>query len=168
MVSTTAWQSFPAVNPGPAATTAGAMSMVVPRFRLARMTSATASGFRLLTQRASGSMRTGMIPSASSAGTSSSTARRAETPSTAISPRRTASEKQTVRRMEVGAAVSHRTASIPARYNRSAVPVARSPPPRITTSMSSFLLSVIRRTPAGTAAPPDGGPLPAHRLFPSG
>ena len=44
MVSTTAWQSTPAVKPGPTPMTTGASVMRVPRFRLARMASTTASG----------------------------------------------------------------------------------------------------------------------------
>ena len=44
MVSTTAWQSTPAVNPGPSAMTTGASVIFVPRFSLARMASTSTSG----------------------------------------------------------------------------------------------------------------------------
>ena len=48
MVSTTAWQSSPAVKPGPTPMTTGASLIFVPRFRLARMASTTASGFKAI------------------------------------------------------------------------------------------------------------------------
>ena len=70
------------------------------------------------------------------AGVAQSTPR---TPSTLVSPRRMASEKHTVRRMEVGTGRSHITTRIPARKRRSAMPEAMSPAPRITTSMQTPL-----------------------------
>ena len=57
------------------------------------------------------------------------------TSSTQTAPRRIASEKHTVRRMDVGTARSHITTCMPARKRRSAMPEAMSPAPRITTSI---------------------------------
>ncbi len=51
------------------------------------------------------------------------------------SPRTTASEKQTVRRMAVGHSVSVITTRSCARQSRRAIPVAMSPAPRMTTSI---------------------------------
>ena len=62
MVSTTAWQSSPAVKPGPTPMTTGASVILVPRFFFARMASTTASGRRAGTQAPWGSASTGITP----------------------------------------------------------------------------------------------------------
>ena len=160
MVSTTAWQSTPAVNPGPAATTIGASPIWVPRFRLARMASTTTSGDRGPIQSPAGSASTGMTPCPSRPGTPPRSVKRAATPSTSAVPWRTASEKQTVRRIDVGAGVSQITTAMPLRYRRRAMPVAMSPPPRMMTSMSNYLLAASRRRLDRAAAPPAGAPAP--------
>ena len=68
---------------------------------------------------------------------SASLARTAVTFSTFFFPRRIASENATVRRTAVGASTSSITILKPARYNLKAMPEARSPAPRITTSIFS-------------------------------
>ena len=59
-----------------------------------------------------------------------------------------ASEKHTVRRIDVGCGRSVSTRRMPARYSRKAIPVAMSPAPRITTNMafSSVYLRCILQT----------------------
>ena len=135
MVSTTAWQSAPAVNPGPTAMTAGASVMRVPRFFLARMASTSTSGRRVSRHRHWGSARTGISPPVRMDSTWDSDAARAVTSSTVVWPRRMAWEKQTVRRMAVGRSRSVMTTEKPARYSRRAIPEAISPAPRMRTSI---------------------------------
>ena len=139
MVSTQASQSTRAVKPGPTPTTVGAISRVVPRFRLARIASTTTSGESSATQRASGSAMTAMSPPATT--DSASAAVPARTPrasSTRVWPRRMASDRHTVRLIEVGTLRSQQTTRRPARQSRSAMPVAMSPAPRITQSMGGL------------------------------
>ena len=62
MVSTTAWQSSPAVKPGPTPMTTGASVMAVPRFFFARMASTTTPGCKTGMQAPFGSVSTGMTP----------------------------------------------------------------------------------------------------------
>ena len=135
MVSTTAWQSTPAVNPGPQATTMGASPMRVPRFFLAKMASTIASGRKNVRQAASGSASTGISPCERTPDAVSADARTAVTSSTVNRPVVRACEKQTVLRMAVDRSKSVITTSMPARLRRSAMPEARSPAPRISTSM---------------------------------
>ena len=138
MVSTTAWQSTPAVKPGPTATTTGASVTAVPTFRLARMASTTASGRSAAMQRPSGSASTGISPAArTAAAASGASIRTAVTSSTVQRPRTTAWEKQTVRRMAVGRGRSVMTTCSPARCSRRATPEAMSPAPRMSTSMGA-------------------------------
>ena len=136
IVSTTAWQSRPAQKPGPTPITTGASVIFVPRFFFARIASTSASGRSHARQRASGSASTGIFPPSSAFSTSSGVfARTAVTSSTVVSPKRMACEKQTVRRMAVGCGRSVITTARPARQRRSATPEARSPAPRINTSI---------------------------------
>ncbi len=89
----------------------------------ARIASTRASGCSSCTQPASGSASTAMMPcSASAAASSAVSARRASTPSTTVSPNRMASEKHTVRRIDVGCGRSVSTRRMPARYSRKAIP----------------------------------------------
>ena len=157
MVSTTAWQSCPAVKPGPTPMTTGASVILVPRFRLARMASTTAVGFNSPMQRPSGSASTGRIPSFKSCRAASvSGANRAVTPSTVTCPSRMASQKATLRRMARGLGRSVITTCRPLRSSRRAMPLARSPAPRITTSIG-ILLSKDFRLPPGRKLPPQSG-----------
>ncbi|MEI3142460.1 MAG: hypothetical protein V8S77_04265 [Oscillospiraceae bacterium] len=55
---------LPAVKPGPTPTTTGASVMRVPRFRLARMASTSASGRSSSRHRSSGSASTEISPAA--------------------------------------------------------------------------------------------------------
>ena len=136
MVSTTPWQSTPAVKPGPRASTTGASVMAVPRLRLARMASTTPSKGSSLKMAASGSQSTGTSPRSSARRAApASSARRAAIPSTWAAPSYMHWEKATVRRTAVGRATSVMTTFMPARYSRTAVPVARSPAPLIKTSI---------------------------------
>ena len=114
-VSTTAWQSTPAVNPGPRATTTGASVMAVPVLRLARMASTRPSKAISRAMSPAGSASTGISPAESRAGMSPAAARRAVMPSTAAVPSYMHWQKDTVR--------------------RTAAPVARSPAPLIKTSI---------------------------------
>ena len=84
---------------------------------------------------AEGSSSTGTTSRASRLSTWPRWARRAVMPSTVVSPVRIHSEKLTVRRMAVGWPNSQITTSMPLRISRRAMPVAMSPPPRITTRM---------------------------------
>ena len=103
IVSTQTWQSTPAVKPGPTPITSGASVMAVPRLRLARIASTSASGRSAFLLLASGSARTAMSPLATMASASLAfSARRAVTSSTVAVPKSSACEKQTVRRMAVG------------------------------------------------------------------
>ncbi|CZR75314.1 hypothetical protein CDFC105_03861 [Clostridioides difficile] len=70
-VSTTQWQSTPAVNPGPTPITKGASVILVPRFFLARMASTTTSGLYSCAISALSSTIIGMSPSCITALTSS-------------------------------------------------------------------------------------------------
>ena len=136
MVSTTAWQSTPAVKPGPTLTTTGASVICVPKFFLARMASTSPSGCSAGRHVSCGSGSTGTMPSASRASACSAvSARTAQTPSTTVSPWVMAGEKHTVRRMAVGWGRSVMTTCIPLRYSRRATPVAMSPAPRIKISI---------------------------------
>ena len=129
--------------------TIGASVMCVPRFFFARIASTRASGCSSCTQLAAGSASTAMMPcSVSAAASAAVSARRACTPSTTVSPNRIASEKHTVRRIDVGCGRSVSTRRMPARYSRKAIPVAMSPAPRITTNMafSSVYLRCILQT----------------------
>ena len=65
MVSTTPWQSVPAVKPGPRARTMGASVRAVPVLRLARMASTTPPKGSSLKMAASGSQSTGTSPRSS-------------------------------------------------------------------------------------------------------
>ena len=146
MVSTTAWQSFPAVKPGPTPTTTGASVMRVPRFRLAKIASTSASGCSSCRQASSGSASTGTAPCDRYFFTAAvSGAYTARTPSTVVSPSVMAGEKQTVRRMAVGRGRSVMTTCRPLRYSRRAMPVAMSPAPRIRTSIVSPLYHRLTR-----------------------
>ena len=135
MVSTTAWQSFPAVKPGPTPTTTEAMSMEVPKLRFAKMASTTTSGISSM-QRQSGSIKTGMafFRSRTSFAWTTSRTRIAKTPSTCICPKRTASLKATVRRTVSGCSISVITTEMPHLHSRRAIGVAISPAPRIIAS----------------------------------
>ena len=136
IVSTTAWQSSPAVKPGPTPTTMGASVIFVPRLRLARIASTSASGASSSRHRHSGSGKTGSTPSRSSFIASAAfSARTARSPSTVVFPWTMASEKATVRRMAVGRSRSVITTSTPQRHNRMAAPLAISPAPRINASI---------------------------------
>lgn len=135
MVSTTAWQSSPAVKPGPTPTTTGAMCIVVPRLRFAKMASTTTSGLSSM-QRQSGSIRTGMafFRSRTSFAWTASWTRIAKMPSTLTCPKRTASLNATVRRTVSGCSISVITTEMPLRHRRRAIAVAISPAPRIIAS----------------------------------
>ena len=78
-----------------------------------------------------------MVPVAATLAASDALSQRtARMPSTSASPRRTASEKHTVRRTEVGTATSSITMDAPERWSLTAMPEAISPAPLTTTSMS--------------------------------
>ena len=85
--------------------------------------------------------------------------RRAVTSSTVVSPSTMAWEKATVRRMAVGAGISVIITDICALFSRRAIPVAKSPAPRMITSMEN--------TPSSTDCRPEpdspsGAPGPWH------
>ena len=91
------------MKPGPTPMTTGAMSRLVPRLRLARMASTRAAGYSSGNNAQVGSATTAISPvPAMSRASRAESVRRARTSSTSTSPRRSASEKHTVRRMEVG------------------------------------------------------------------
>ncbi|MPN27261.1 hypothetical protein SDC9_174691 [bioreactor metagenome] len=131
MVSTTAWQSSPAVNPGPAAMTYAASVIFVPRFRFAKIASTTAAGLSRFAISPTGSAITAISPRRMiSCASFSLFARRAVISSTLVSPLIIASEKQMVRRMDVGCGKSVMTTEKPLLCRRNAMPVAMSPAPR--------------------------------------
>ena len=135
MVSTTAWQSSPAVNPGPMPMTMGAMSMAVPTLRLAKMASISTSGSSQMHEHF-GSTSTGMTPSSARRSASSAlSARMPTTPSTWVFPERTASLKATVRRTVKGCSTSVIMTETPHLCRRNAIALAMSPAPRIIASI---------------------------------
>ncbi|SCJ62100.1 Uncharacterised protein [uncultured Blautia sp.] len=140
--------------------TTGASVIRVPRFRLARMASTTTPGFKTGIQIPSGSASTGTTFSCKRAiAASGVSARRAVTSSTFVSPNTMAWEKATVRRMAVGAGISVIITDICALFSRRAIPVAKSPAPRMITSMEN--------TPSSTDCRPEpdspsGAPGPWH------
>ena len=146
-VSMTAWQSTPAVKPGPTPITTGASLSKVPRFFLASMASTTASGLSSRMQPASGSINTAMRPLCRTAmAPLELCVSSAITPSTIACPSVTACEKLTVLLMAVGRAISVITTSNLARQSLSAMPEAISPAPFMTTSMV-LLLNATRPPP---------------------
>ena len=162
MVSMTAWQSRPAQKPGPSAITSGASVIFVPRFRFARIPSTRTSGCSHVRQDAVSSGRTGISPTESAAFTSRAVLQHTPTASsTVVFPKRIACEKQTVLRMAVGCGRSVMTTGKFARCSRSAAPEARSPAPRISTSISSSPLIVRLPQPGSADTPPAPAPAPA-------
>ena len=135
MVSTTAWQSSPAVNPGPTPITIGAMPMVVPTLRLAKMASTSTSGSSQMHEHF-GSTSTGTTPSSARPSASSTlSARTPTTPSTWVFPERIASLKATVRRTVKGCSTSVIMTEAPHLCRRNAIALAISPAPRIIVSI---------------------------------
>ena len=141
IVSTTTWQSFPAVNPGPTPITNSAASIVVPRFFFASIASTTTSALYSFRYLSPGSTRSGIYPffilSSICSGPSVSFA---ITCSTSAFSSYTALENAIVRRTVNGTFVSVIIISNPHLYRRYAIPVARSPAPLIKILMrqSSF------------------------------
>ena len=159
-----AWQSTPAVKPGPTPTTMGAISMEVPRLRLANTASTTASGATSLTHAHAGSTRTGTTPSPESSPKAweTSCARTAVAPSTWAFPTRTASLKATVRRTVKGCSISVISTEAPHRTRRGAMAPAISPAPRITANIEDRPSKGFPPPPASRIAPRCAAP-PASR-----
>ena len=133
IVSITAWQSTPAVKPGPRAITIDASVISVPKFRFARIASTTTSGRSALIHSASGSASMAMWFLSWIKGISfMSDVYSAVTSSTVNAPFKIASEKHTVLRIEVGWGRSVITIRKPQCARRTATPLARSPAPLIT------------------------------------
>ena len=155
MVSTAAWQSAPAVKPGPTPTTTGAMSRVVPRFRLARMASTTAPGTQSRHAGGGGVHQHGDDPvlqqlrdllQIRAAGLHTLHGRPSQ-------PHRLG-EAGLCGGCRWAGSPHTEPAEKPQRYRRRAIPVAISPAPRITTSISNAPFAALRHKTAHPAAPP--------------
>src|ERR1039457_5213299 len=115
------------------------MSMLVPRLRLAMIASPGANGLRTPSVEHAGSASKGTGPSGpqrskSPCSWASVPTRMERTSSTCALPSYIASDRHTVRRIELGLGCSSAATRNPARTSRRIVPVARSPAPRTTTS----------------------------------